>query len=213
LPREEWEKLRYSVYEALLPALNFQRTTVYILAGLFAWPVLSFLFLVSFVKTDYLTLQTNTDDNDEGGQDEEYLFEMLLIVATLGCLGLAFLVLTIGSLTRRYYVDNFVELSAQRAICDFLEQSRHVSHLLSLDIQHEDTLDAPSSSSSRCCSSLRTTFLAWFDVDFVLIISYERGHDFGQTSYEQHYSTYAKDSCCIDEDIEPDSSYMNITEQ
>jgi hypothetical protein len=171
---KEWEQFRYEIYEAMLPAIQFQRTVLLALVGFFLMPILSFASLLILLKCDFLIL---ADD-----QEEEVAFQLILVVATCGSLGLGFGCLVLGSFVRSFCIESFVDANLARVVCVFLESRARGKDLI-IDIQY-----APR---STCISYLRRIFLAWCDVEYVLVVSLD---DFG--SYE------------FLEDVTEESSYL-----
>ncbi|CAB9531430.1 expressed unknown protein [Seminavis robusta] len=153
LTSEEWHALRLAIYEAIAPASKFKRLVTVLLTGLFAVPFLAFFFLLVFVLSDFVEF--------EDGQAEQ-AFQLLLIVAASGFLGLGVGMLLVASLIRRVCIESYMDVYLAKATFDF--ETEIDSSGIAIDI-----VMAPA-----CRKCLRRTFVAWCDVDYILVVTIER---------------------------------------
>ena len=177
LSQDVWEQYRHRMYRAIRPVLWYKQMILITLLGCLAVPLLAFVVLLGLVETGYLNLQDKDDDYDNDDQDNDYLqdatttteedaIQLLLVVATCGCLALGALVLLLGSAIRVTTVQTNVETQLAPIVNDWTK-------LLEKNASQDDgtfvqvrILEAHPNT-----SVFRRAFLAWCDVDYVVVIS------------------------------------------
>ena len=166
---DEWSDLTWGIHNAILPAIIFRQNVMWILGGLFAIPLLAFVFLLALVLTG--TLEIQEGDNGEIGEYEEEAFQLLLLVGAGGCVGLAFLTLLLSSALRGCHYQILVEENLQMLIEDFEDARASGKDGVAIGI----TIAQPER--VGVLGGCRNTFMAWCDLDFDCVINVRENFD------------------------------------
>ena len=154
ISKEEWLRLSDDIYEALLPALAFQR---FVMLSLFVFWVLPFLAFMFFLTVVFTGSAKTLDDEEAFGK--------LLVIGLSAIVGVGIGCLLVGSILRCLCVDSFLGASLAAVACEFEDRRDRLGDFgddgenMSIDIRLKPV------------NILRRALLSWYDVDYVVLVS------------------------------------------
>lgn len=182
----EWNSLTNEIYLAILPAIGLKSAVVYLLTGLFAMPLLSFVILVGLVLFGVVDISAFREGVEEAYEyyddaydhevagvqiEQEDAFQLLLLITGLGCVAMAFLVLMFGSTLRYCYYQGVVADNLASVVALFHDSRRDYKDSVSIELQIRQP-----ERNAGCC---RQAFFKWCDLEYDFKVSIrDNGDDY-----------------------------------